>query len=111
MISMDASSLLTLQTAQAASSNAKQQMATAALKSGGKSNTKLGADFESMCLSNLLKPMFDGLTSDGLFDGGEAEQTMRSFYIDAIAKQMTAHGGIGISDMMQKQLLKLQGAQ
>ena len=35
---------------------------------------------------------------------------MRSFYIDAIAKEMAKKGGVGISSMMQKELLKLQGA-
>eukprot|EP01042_Synura_sphagnicola_P020414 gene20414-25909_t len=30
----------------------------------GKSNAKLGLDFETMCLSNLISPMFEGLKTD-----------------------------------------------
>ena len=108
---MDSSALLTLQSAQtqagAAQTNA---LAAAAHTKNAAKNAELGQKFESMALSNLLSPMWDGLSTDGPFGGGQAEGTMRSFYVDAIAKEMTKKGGIGISSMMQKELLKLQGA-
>lgn len=117
-MSFDNQSLLTLQTAQTQvdrQNQAKYQTlakasAAAARGEGTDRNAKLGLDFETMALSNLLKPMFDGLKTDGPFGGGQGEEAMKSFYIDAIAKQMAQHGGIGISNMMQKQLLKLQEA-
>ncbi|MGN6208277.1 rod-binding protein [Asticcacaulis sp.] len=110
---MDSAALLTLQSAQTQAATAQQNQATAALtsKTGQnteKGNAKLGLDFETMCLTNLLSPMFEGLSTDGPFGGGHAEETMRSFYVGAMAKQMAQRGGIGISDMMQSQLLKLQ---
>ena len=113
---MDTSSLMTLQAAQTQAQASAQASATSALAgTSGTSadkakNAKLGLDFESMCLSNLISPMFEGLKTDGPFGGGQGEEAMRSFYIDAIAKGMAKRGGIGISDMMQKQLLKLQEA-
>ncbi len=125
-VSMDTSALLTLQAAQTSALDAERSNATQALRAnvrGGQSplpageagtspasgrNAKLGLDFESMCLSNLLTPMFEGLQTDGPFGGGEGEAAVRSFYIDAMAKQMAQRGGLGISEMMQKQLLKLQ---
>ncbi len=73
-------------------------------------NAGLGQRFETMALSNLLSPMWEGLKTDGPFGGGQGEEAMRSFYVDAIAKEMAKKGGIGISSMMQKELLKLQGA-
>jgi Rod binding domain-containing protein len=117
-MSLDTQSLLTLQTAQTqvdtqnqAKFQAMAKASTAAARGQGTDHiAKLGLDFESMCLSSLLKPMFEGLKTDGPFGGGQGEEAMKSFYIDAIAKQMARHGGIGISDMMQKQLLKLQEA-
>ncbi|MFT4075382.1 MAG: rod-binding protein [Asticcacaulis sp.] len=119
---MDSSSLLTLQAAQTQTATSQQKKTSAAVlqaasgtdadkatdKTSGKSNAKLGLDFETMCLSNLLSPMFEGLQTDGPFGGGEGEEAMRSFYVDAIAKQMAQRGGLGISDMMQKQLLQMQ---
>ncbi len=115
---MDSNALLTLQSSQFQVDTQNQAKFQTLAKASsavarGQSNdkiAKLGLDFESMCLSNLLKPMFEGISSDGPFGGGQGEEAMKSFYLDAIAKQMAKHGGIGISDMMQKQLLKLQEA-
>ena len=106
---MDTTSLLTLQAAQTTAQTGAQTAVTSAMANAPKDkNAKLGLNFEAMCLSNLLSPMFEGLQSDGPFGGGEGEEAVRSFYTDAIAKQMAQRGGIGISTMMQKQLLKLQ---
>ncbi len=105
---MDTSALLALQSAQTQAALQGQSKTLSALS--GSPNKKLGQDFESMCLSNLLSPMFEGLSTDGPFGGGQGEAAMRSFLIDAMAKGMTQRGGLGISDMMQKQLLQLQEA-
>jgi Rod binding domain-containing protein len=106
---MDSNALLILQATQSQAANAQQNQATAALTNNtSKSNAKLGLDFETMCLTNLLAPMFEGLSTGGPFGGGHAEETMRSFYVGAMAGEMAKRGGIGISDMMQSQLLKLQ---
>ena len=112
MASFDSSYLLTLQAAQTSAQTGTQNTTLSAIagNKSGKSNAKLGLDFETMCLSNLISPMFEGLKTDGPFGGGQGEEAMRSFYVDAMAKGMAQRGGIGISDMMQQQLLKLQGA-
>ena len=112
---MDTSALLTLQSSQAQAGNAQvnaqvNAMSAAAHSKNAAKNAKLGQDFESMALSQLLSPMWEGLKTDGPFGGGQGEEAMRSFYVDAIAKEMAKKGGIGISSMMQKELLKLQGA-
>ena len=106
---MDTTSLLTLQNAETVRSDAAMTRAMNATGSG-KSPAKLGEEFESMVLSQLLAPMFEGLETDGPFGGGHGEEAMRSFYIGAMAEQMAKRGGVGISTMMQKELLKLQGA-
>jgi len=72
---------------------------------------KIGDEFESMVVSELIKPMFEGLNGDGLFGGGEGEDAFKSFYIDAIAGQVTRSGGLGVSAQVQKQLLALQEVQ
>lgn len=106
---MDTTSLLTLQNAETVRSDAAMTRAMNATGSG-KSPAKLGEEFESMVLSQLLAPMFEGLETDGPFGGGHGEEAMRSFFIGAMADQMAKRGGVGISSMMQKELLKLQGA-
>lgn len=65
-------------------------------------------EFEASFLSQMLKPMFEGLKTDGPFGGGEGEATWRSFLIDAMAKQTVKAGGIGLADSVVSQMLRMQ---
>ena len=64
--------------------------------------------FEATFISQMLKPMFDGLSTDGLFGGGQAEATWRSFLLDEIAKKTVAAGGVGLSSTVMGEMLKMQ---
>ena len=71
---------------------------------------KASKDFESSFLSVMLGQMFEGVNqSDGPFNGGAGEQAFKSFMTDAIAKQMTRTGGVGLAATVPKEMLKLQG--
>lgn len=69
---------------------------------------KTAEEFETSFLSQMLKPMFDGLSTDGAFNGGQAEGTWRSFMIDAMAKQAVKAGGIGLTSVVMSEMLKMQ---
>lgn len=64
--------------------------------------------FEASFMAQMLKPMFEGLSTDGLFGGGEAESTWRGFLVEAMAKQTVRAGGIGLADQVVSQMLKMQ---
>lgn len=64
--------------------------------------------FEASFLSQMLKPMFEGLSTEAPFGGGEAEGTWRGFLVDAMAKQTVRSGGIGLADQVVAQMLKMQ---
>ena len=64
--------------------------------------------FEASFLSQMLKPMFEGLSTDGPFGGGEAESTWRGFLVEAMAKQTVKAGGIGLADRVMSEMLKMQ---
>lgn len=64
--------------------------------------------FESSFLSVMLGQMFQGV-GEGEFSGGQGEQMFRSFLMDAISKNITKAGGIGVSASVQHEMLKLQG--
>lgn len=64
--------------------------------------------FEASFLAQMLKPMFEGLKTDGMFGGGQGEETWRSFMIEAMAKQTVKAGGIGLADQVVAQMLKMQ---
>jgi peptidoglycan hydrolase FlgJ len=65
--------------------------------------------FESSFLSNMMGEMFEGVSTDGPFGGGQGEQAFRSFLMDAFAQQMTKSGGVGIASAVQREMLKMQG--
>lgn len=64
--------------------------------------------FEASFLSQMLKPMFEGLSTEAPFGGGEAEGTWRGFLVDAMAKQTVRAGGIGLADQVVARMLKMQ---
>jgi peptidoglycan hydrolase FlgJ len=65
-------------------------------------------DFEAFFVTHAFEDMYGDLSSDPLFGGGEAENIFRSFLLQEYGKQVARTGGIGVSDMVQKQLLQLQ---
>ncbi len=67
--------------------------------------------FEAMTLSEFLKPMFDTVDlSKSPLGGGEAEQQWKPMMIDALAKQITAAGGIGLAQPVFTQMIHMQEA-
>jgi Rod binding domain-containing protein len=70
---------------------------------------KAAQDFEAMALGQLLAPMFDTVDSaKGQFGGGDGESAWRPMLTQAIAKQMAAHGGLGLAVPVFHQILAMQ---
>lgn len=67
------------------------------------------SQFETQFLAQMLGQMFQGVETDGPFGGGHGEEMFRSMMTDAMAKEMTKGGGIGLADTVQREILKLQG--
>jgi peptidoglycan hydrolase FlgJ len=65
--------------------------------------------FEASFLSVMLQQMFEGVDTPAPFGGGPGESMFKSFLTDAMAKQMSANGGIGIAASVQREMLKMQG--
>jgi Rod binding domain-containing protein len=53
--------------------------------------------------------MFQGTDTEAPFGGGHGEKMFKSFLTDALAQQMSKAGGVGIADVVAKEMLKLQG--
>jgi len=64
--------------------------------------------FEASFLATMLQTMFNGVDI-GAFGGGEGEKAFKSFLTEAFAKQTVKAGGLGISDQVGREMLKLQG--
>ncbi len=70
---------------------------------------KAAEDFESVFVSQMMEPMFQGLKTDGMFGGGSGEQVFRSLMIQEVGKEISAGGGIGIADAVYGEMLRMQG--
>lgn len=73
--------------------------------------SKAAQDFEAVFISQMLGQMYEGISTDGPFGGGQGEAMFRSLMLDQYGKQIAAQGGIGIADAVTRELLKHQEVQ
>lgn len=69
---------------------------------------KLAQDFEASFLSQILKPMFEGLSTEAPFGGGAGEEMWRGFLVEEMAKQTARSGGVGLANTVMSHMLKAQ---
>jgi peptidoglycan hydrolase FlgJ len=65
--------------------------------------------FEAMAIGQMLAPMFNTVDlSKTKFGGGQGESAFQPMMIDAIGKQMAAHGGFGLAQPIYAAMLRAQ---
>jgi len=70
---------------------------------------KAARDFEAMAIVQLLQPMFETVQTDkGLFGGGAGEAAWRPMMVEQVAKQIAAHGGLGLAKPIEDALRRAQ---
>ena len=72
---------------------------------------EVAESFEAFFLGQMLQPMFSSVEPAKPFGGGHAEKIWKSLMVDEVGKSMAKNGGIGIADMIQRDLLKMQEVQ
>lgn len=70
---------------------------------------KAAEDFEAMAITQMLQPMFEGLSAEAPFGGGQGELVMRTLLLNEYGKSIAAAGGIGLADAVYAEILKMQG--
>lgn len=68
-------------------------------------------NFESFFITSMMEQMFSGIETDGPFGGGEGERVFRSLLNQEYGKAIASTGGVGIADMVYRQMVALQEAQ
>jgi len=61
-------------------------------------------EFESFLLYFLIKTMRETIPEGGLLGGGNAQKIYTSLLDESMAKNMALRGGIGLSEMIEKNL-------
>ena len=70
---------------------------------------KVGQEFESVFLSQMIAHMFQGVGDDPILGGGEAGKLYRSMMQDEYGKVIAKSGGIGVADAVMREVIKMQG--
>ncbi|WP_120496232.1 rod-binding protein [Kiloniella sp. EL199] len=65
-------------------------------------------DFEAVFLTQMLTPIFESLPTDGPMGGGSGEKIFRSLMVQEYGKSLAESGGVGISDAVYREIMKLQ---
>lgn len=71
---------------------------------------QLAKDFEATILAELIRPMFEALDTEGLGGGGEGERMFRPMLVEQYGRGIAQSGGIGLADMVLREMVKLQEA-
>ena len=69
---------------------------------------KAATQFETVFISQFLGSMFEGVSTDPPFGGGEGEAMFRSLMLDQYGKEIEQRGGFGLSAAITHQLLRAQ---
>lgn len=72
------------------------------------SSKKAAVEFESFFMTQMLEHMFEGIETDGYFGGGYGEGVYQSMMLQEYGRVLAKSGGIGIADMVNKELINLQ---
>jgi len=69
---------------------------------------EVAEEFEAVFIGQMLQPLFQNLGAEKPFGGGSSESMWRSMQVDEYGKAITKAGGIGISDSIFREILKMQ---
>ena len=65
-------------------------------------------DFEAFFIAHMLDQMFAGISTDGIFGGGQAEKTFRGLLHQEYGKSLAQQGGMGIGTMVSAEIIQMQ---
>ena len=69
---------------------------------------KAAKDFEAVFMSQMLKPMWEGVKTDGMFGGGVGEDTMRDLLLQEYGKSMVRNDQYGLSPALMDAMIRMQ---
>lgn len=65
-------------------------------------------DFEAVFMAQMIKPMWEGIETDGMFGGGHGENVMRDMLMQEYGKAMVQGGNFGLSDSIIEAMMQMQ---
>ena len=87
-----------------------QQTPDTASAKNTKRINEVAREFESVFISEMVKPMFEGLKPNEMFGGGKGEEIFRNMMIQEYGKKIASLDVIGIQTQVKNKLIELQSA-
>lgn len=69
---------------------------------------EVAKDFEAMFITEMMKPMFEGVKPDPMFGGGKTEEVFNGILLQEYGKLMAETGQLGIADNIKTELIRMQ---
>jgi Rod binding domain-containing protein len=89
-----------------------QQASQLAEKSGEIKNLKqieeTAKEFEAVFISEMLKPMFEGIKPNPVFGGGKGEEVFTGMMLQEYGKNIAENHSIGIADFVKAEMIRIQ---
>lgn len=102
--------LALMQAAQNQSTQAGKEVKNAAKTRQDDKIDAVSRDFEAMFVTEMMKPMFEGIKPDPMFGGGKGEEIFNGMMLQEYGKLMAQTGQLGIAEAVKEQLIQLQEA-
>ncbi len=67
-------------------------------------------DFEAVFITEMIKPMFEGIETNEMFGGGKGEEIFNGMMIDEYGKNIASLDILGIQTQVKNKLIELQAA-
>lgn len=68
-------------------------------------------EFEAIFIAEMMKPMFQGISTEAPFGGGRGEEIFRGQMLQEYGKIVAKTGGIGVAEQVRAEMIRLQEAQ
>lgn len=65
-------------------------------------------DFEAFFITRSMESMYEGVSTDSMFGGGNAEKIYRSMLLNEYGKSMAKTGNVGVKDEILRSILEMQ---
>jgi Rod binding domain-containing protein len=101
-------SVAVMQASQGQTSNTLSALKQAARDKEMDRLDEVAKDFEAMFVSEMMKPMFEGIKPDATFGGGKTEEVFQGILLQEYGKLMAETGQLGIAKHVKTELIRMQ---
>lgn len=65
-------------------------------------------EFEAVFIAEMMKPMFEGISTDGMFGGGKGEEIFRGILLQEYGNMLSQTGSIGLASQVKNTMIQMQ---